>query len=403
MFYCILGTLADKIGRKDTLVLNLIPFSAGWITICYAKRVPVIILGRFFCGVACGVVSVTIPMYCVEIATADVRGILGSAFQGFQVLGNLLSVIIGAYVTWEYLALMGAISVIFGTVCFFPMPESPRWLLANDRMDEAISVMDKLQNGRVNAENECNIIYDDLKGQPKGQLSFKECKHPTVYKPAFIAFTLMFFQQFSGANAVLFYSSRIFEISKGFLDPKKSTIVICVVQVIVTFTSNLIVDKVGRKILLILSGIFMALSLIVLGTYYYISSTDVSFESKYSWIPLVSVISFILAFSVGFGPIPWLLASEMVPVRARGAVSGLATFSNGFFAFIVTKTFSEIEDLVGIFGTFWFYSVFSIIGAIFVIFMVPETKGKKLEEIEDIFQNKEAKRNERVISISVIS
>lgn len=392
--------MADKIGRKEILVFNIVPFCLGWFIISYASTVLELIIGRFICGFACGVVSVTVPMYCVEISTANVRGILGSAFQGFLVIGSLLSVVIGLYVNWSVLAMISAAVVIVGVICFLAMPESPRWFLAKGKLKAAIYVMEKLHGKQAEVEQECNAIYNELQGQPKGLLSFEECRNPAVYKPTVIVFFLMFFQQFSGANSVLFYSSSIFETSKAFMDPKKATVILGAVQVIATLIGNVTVDKLGRKVLLIASGILMAFSLIFLGSYYYKSSFDLTFRNSYGWIPLISLIIFIIAFSIGYGSIPWLLAAEMVPVRARSTVSGIATIANGLFAFIVTKTFSALVQLLHDYGTFWFYSSVSILGTVFVILMLPETKGKKLEEIEKIF-DKSDKQSEQIVSISV--
>ncbi|GFS79916.1 facilitated trehalose transporter Tret1 [Nephila pilipes] len=393
------GPVADKIGRKSTLIMNILPFVIGWITIGFAHNAGAIIAGRLICGFASGVISVVVPMYCVEISTSKVRGLLGASFQGFVVIGQLVSVIIGSYVTWEYLALVGAGVVTLTLFCFIPFPESPRWLLAHDDMKGAVEVMRDLQGIHINVEEECNKILRDLNNQPKGLLTLNECKHPSVYKPAIIATILMFFHQFSGSNAVLFYSSSIFEASKEFMDPEKSSIILGVVQVVVTLFSNNIVDRAGRKILLILSSSLMSVSLTVLGTYYYISTDNKVFQLHYDWIPLCSLISFLFAFALGFGSIPALMAAEMIPLRARSTIGGLILFANSTFAFIITKTFSELEDLVHNYGTFWTYASISLVGCFFVILVVPETKGKELEDIANYFCKTKKKDSETPVSV----
>lgn len=381
-------------------MLNTIPFVTGWLSICFATNIAAVIAGRLICGISCGIVSVAVPMYCVEISTSEVRGLLGSSFQGFLVIGTLFCAILGSYISWEYLALTGAATTAFALLCFYAMPESPRWLVSQNDMAGAIKVMNYLQGNVVNAKEECEKMHEDLKNQPKGLLTWRECQHPSIYKPALISMALMCFQQVSGANAVLFYSSAIFEGSKSFLDPKKSTIVLAAVQVVATLLSNFIVDKAGRKLLLLLSGALMSISLIALGIYYYISSENIAFKDNFSWIPLSSLVSFLIAFSLGYGSIPWLLAAEMVPLRARSTIGGLATFANGLFAFTVTKTFSELQDFAGNYGTFWIYSALSFVGCVFVFIVLPETKGKELEEITNYF-SKSPKNYQ--MSISVLS
>ena len=394
--------MSDKLGRKDTLVYIFLPHALGWLVICYAESVPVLLFGRFLNGFALGVMVCVIPIYCVEIATVEVRGILGSAFQGFSNIGNVLSVIIGAYVPWNYLALNGAVCTILAIILFCPMPETPRWLLMKNKLPEAIKVMHDLQGGFVNAEKECKAIYQDLQNQPKGRVTWEELKRPSSYKPALICLFLMFFHQFTGIDAVLLYSSSIFEVSKDFINPKLATIILAVVQLIITLFSNAIIDKAGRKILLTLSGSLMAVSFAIFGFYYYKLSLDYSFEDSYGWIPLVSCITAIIGYSIGFGPIPYLLSAELAPVRVRSTLSGIVMFSNGLFSFILLRTFSGLEHLLKNYGAFWFYSFLCVLGIIYVLLCVPETKGKTSEEIQDIFDNRRNKRVEH-INIGVIS
>ena len=392
--------MADKLGRKETLVYNLIPHGFAWLIICYAKSVPVLLFGRFISGAAVGIIACVVPMYCVEISTVEVRGILGSACQGFLVIGNLVSVVIGAYIPWYYLALNGAVCSIFAVMCFCPMPESPRWLLMKNRLQEAIEVMNYLHGGFVNAEKECAEIDQDLQTQPKGTVTWQELKRRSTIIPAVLCLFVMFFQHFSGMNAVFLYSSKVFDVSKDFMDPKLATIILAVVQVFATLLSNVTVDKVGRKILLITSGCLMGLSFAVFGYYFYKISLDKTFENSHWWIPLVCCTVAVIGYSVGYGPIPFLLSAEIVPVRVRSTINAVTHFANGLFAFIVTKTFSDVENLLKSYGAFWFYSSMSVFGILFVILFLPETKGKTIDEIQAIFDK--SKKRKHDISISVM-
>lgn len=396
----IAGPMADKFGRKDILIFNILPYGFGWLIVCYADNIPVLLCGRFLGGLASGIICVAVPMYCVEIATADERGILGSAFQGFLVIGNLLSVTIGAFVPWKYLAVNGAAVSIITTIIFIPMPETPRWLLMKGRLKDAIKVMDYLQDGYVNAEKECSLIYEDLQNQPKGNVTWAELIHPTSLKPGIITLFIMFFQQFSGINAVFLYSSKVFKVSKDWLDPKIATIILAAVQVVLTLISNIIIDKVGRKILLILSGGLMGISYAIFGIYYYMLSADKTIEHTYAWIPLVCCTVAVVGYSIGYGPIPFLLSAEMLPVRVRSTTSSIVHVFDGIFIFIITNTFSDFEDLLHNYGAFWFYSSMSTIGLIYVMIFVPETKGKKLEEIEELFYKKKERHDINIHTIS---
>lgn len=392
----ILGPMADKLGRKDTLVYNIVPEAFGWIIICYAESVPVLLFGRLMNGIAIGVICCVAPMYCVEIATVEVRGILGSACQGFLVIGNLISVVIGAYMSWNYLALNGAVCSILAVIFFCPMPESPRWLLMKNRLPDAIKVMNDLQGGYVNAEKECAAIYKDLQNQPKGGVTWQELKRRSSIIPAVLCLFVMFFQHFSGMNAVFLYSSSVFEVSKDFINPKVATVILAVVQVVATLLSNVTVDKAGRKILLILSGGLMGISFAIFGFYYYKISHDKTFETGHGWIPLACCITAVIGYSVGYGPIPFFLTAEIVPVRVRSTINAVTHFANGMFGFIVTNTFSDVENVLKNYGAFWFYSSMSALGIIFVIIFLPETKGKTIDEIQDIFEKKRKKTRQQI-------
>lgn len=381
--------MADKVGRKGTLVYNLLPYGFGWIIIVYSKTIPVLLLGRLLTGISSGIVCVAVPMYCVEIATVEVRGVLGSAFQGFLVIGHLLSVSLGAYISWTYLALNGAIFSIISGILFLPMPESPRYLLMKNDKERAIKVMDELQGGFLDAEKECEAIYQDLQSRPKGKVTWAELKHPTSVKPGLLTLFVVFFQQFSGINAVFLYSSDVFEVTKDWIDPKIATIILAVVQVFATLISNVIIDKAGRKILLVISGTLLGVSFAIFGAYYYMVAKDATIEYTYAWIPLTCCIVAVIGYSAGYGPIPFLLSAEMLPVRVRSTVSSMVHFFGGVFIFIVTNTFSDMRNLMKDYGTFWFYSTMSAIGVIYVVLLLPETKGKKLEEIQDLFYKRQ--------------
>lgn len=344
-----------------------------------------LISGRFFCGVSLGVSSVTVPMYCYEVSTPDLRGMLGSSLEVFSVIGNLVFFIIGSFLPWNYLAVVGLIFTAFSGIFYF-MPESPQWLIANDKLSTAIREMTWLRGDYVEAEEECIMNYQNLQNQSKEKFSLKDCMQPTVYKPTLITVALMFFQECSGINVVSFFSTELFEASKEFMDPETASIVLCVTEVLSTITSIIIVDKVGRKLLLNISAVFMALNLMILGTFHYLSSNDASFQRKYAYIPLVSLTMYMFAFSCGFGAIPWLIPSEIIALRFRSTLNGLATCSSSVFGFIIAKTFNDLEESIGLYGTFWLFGLSCIMASLFVYFIVPETKGKNIKDIEKFFK-----------------
>ena len=217
----------------------------------------------------------------------------------------------------------------------------------------------------------------------------------------------MVFQQFCGVNAVLFNCASIFE-SAGFNDAKKVAIIVGAVQFVGTAIACLIVDRSGRRVLLLSASAVMLVSLVALGVYFEIyipkhssaanDATEVGrglFHSishsvpaeKISWLSIMSLIVFNLAFALAWGPIPWLMMSEIFPTRARGIASGITTLSNWLFAFVVTKTFDTMVHSITTQGTYFLYGGFTFVSFILVFFAVPETKGQTLEQIEALFHS----------------
>jgi len=153
-------------------------------------------------------------------------------------------------------------------------------------------------------------------------------------------------------------------------------------QVVATFVSTLVVDKLGRRILLLASGIAMALSTTAIGVYFYLQKQDKTQVESLGWLPVASLCIFIIMFSMGYGPVPWLMMGELFATDIKGFAGSLAGTSNWLLAFVVTKTFVNLNNSLGIGGTFWLFAGLTVLGVIFVFFAVPETKGKSLTEIQ---------------------
>lgn len=197
-----------------------------------------------------------------------------------------------------------------------------------------------------------------------------------------ICVMLMFFQQFSGINAVIFFAQAIFEAANTGIAAATCTLFVGIVQVVMTFVSAGLVERAGRRMLLIISSSVMCLCLAVLGCYFLIKdSTDVD-VSKIGLIPLASVIIFIVSFSLGYGPIPWMMMGEMLAADIKGIATSLTVEFNWISVFIITKSFEPITTLIGSGPTFWIFAVIMAFGTLFGIIFLFETKGKSNTEIQ---------------------
>lgn len=390
-----LGSSIEYLGRKGTLLFTSLPFLFGWLLMAYSGRMEsptALLIGRFITGFCCGLVSLSAPVYIAETANPSRRGFLGAGFQLAVVIGVLLTYISGKYVSWAYLAVINCIFPILLLIGMCLVPETPFWLIKRGRISEATEAnvflhgLDAAQH--MNVEISVSSVNSDGLQSESNTLSLKEFRKSHVIRPIVLSLCLMFFQQFSGVNALLFYTTTIFTSSgSSSLHPNDATILVGTVQVVATLVACLIIDRAGRKLLLIISSIGCGLSILLLSIYHFIGdSKGQDFLHSFSWIPILSLICYMIAFSLGLGPMPWLLMGEILPSHVKSVASGLCSSFNWMCAFFVTQMFSNMIDTLHESGTYCLFSIVCFLCSVFVILFLPETKGKSLIEIESLFR-----------------
>lgn len=380
------GAAMDRFGRRTTMVLINLPAMLGWLLITYAGSFGMILAGRIFTGFATGCTTVVGPTYVGEVCEARIRGTMGAGFQFQVTLGILLSYVIGMYAHWNYLAMASAFFPAAWLLLLCWMRESPVWLLENDREAEALDTLTWLRGADADVTGEMNGMLQKIRESRAHQASLTDLVTKRENRRPFIlSLMLMLLQQLSGINAVIFYATDIFKDAGSTIDPNIATIIVGVVQMLSTFAGVVLVDRLGRKMLLLLSDAIMAVCLLALGVYFYLKSVDNA--DDLGWLPLVSLMLYIFAFSVGFGPIPWLMMGELFAPEVKGTASGVATFFNWTLAFIVTLTFTPLVDGITEAGVFWLFCAICFAGVGYVTVFCYETKGKTLQEIQDHFRN----------------
>lgn len=386
------GVSIDKLGRRITVSGTALPFLVSYILIAAATHVYTIYLARVIAGVAVGMLSSVMPVYLGETVHARVRGTLGLFPTTIGNSGILLCFLFGSYLNWNCLALSAIIfPILFATLMWFT-PESPHWYIAKGRDLEAQSSLQWLRGGnKITAELAQQTTQEliDLKAYVNNtkcqQISATALLKRKNLRPLIISLTLMYFQQLSGINAVIFYSNSIFKASGSSIDSNLSSVVIAIVNLVATLLANFLIDRVGRKKLLYVSSVTMAINLIFIGGYFYLQSLGPGHTKtviSLSFVPLMSLILFTLAFSLGWGPIPWLFLGEGLPSQTRGMIGSIAATFNWACAFAVTQSFNSLVDLLGTHVVFWIFSANVIVSALVVYFCLPETKGRTLEDIE---------------------
>ncbi|XP_072933719.1 facilitated trehalose transporter Tret1 [Epargyreus clarus] len=382
------GILAERFGRRPTILVLSIPFMLNWLLIIFANGPGMLIAARLFAGLGTGGICVAAPMYIGEIAETSIRGSLGAFFQLFLTVGILFTFVVGAWTHWRTLSIISALLPPLLVVVFWWMPETPQYLLSKNRRRDAEKALRWLRGPNADLTGELEDMQKDVDNasrQSGGMLSL--VKNRASLMALICSLGLMFFQQFSGINAVIFYTNNIFESAGSNIPSAISTIIIGVVQTVATYISSLLIEKAGRRILLLQSCVVMGICLIVLGVYFKLQSAG-SDVSAVGWIPLVCLVLFIISFSLGLGPIPWMMMAELFAVEVRGTASGIAVITNWLLVFIVTLCFPLMKDAIGMHSCFWFFSGFMVFCVFFVFFLIPETKGKTISQIQTILGGK---------------
>ncbi|XP_057794001.1 sugar transporter ERD6-like 6 [Salvia miltiorrhiza] len=382
------GQIAEYIGRKGSLMIAAIPNIIGWLAISFAKDFSFLYMGRLLEGFGVGIISYTVPVYIAEIAPQNLRGGLGSVNQLSVTIGILLSYLLGLFVNWRVLAVLGILPCLILIPGLFFIPESPRWLAKMGMTDDFEASLQVLRGFDTDISVEVNEIKRSVASTSRRTaIRFADLKVRRYWLPLMIGIGLLVFQQLSGTNGVIFYSTTIFE-SAGISSSNAATVGVGIIQVIATGVSTWLVDKTGRRVLLLISSSGMALSLLVVAVAFFLKGAVAHDSSLYGLLGILSVVGvvcMIIAFSLGMGPIPWLIMSEILPPKIKGLAGSVATLLNWFVSWVVTMTAPLLLDWSSG-GTFTFYASMCVATVTFVAIWVPETKGKTLEEIQNSFR-----------------
>ncbi|MDR2147563.1 MAG: sugar porter family MFS transporter [Tannerella sp.] len=388
------GLVSDRYGRKKTLLGAAFLFTVTSLGTGMAANFGSFIVFRMLGGIGIGLASALSPMYIAEIAPSQLRGRFVSLNQMTIVIGILLAQIMNVLIAekvpegatdqfiaaswngqtgwrWMFWA-CGAPSVLFFLFTFF-IPESPRWLLKVGKADAAFPVLEKI-GGAEYARREVKSIRASLDDVGE-KVNFKALFHRIYAKVLIIGVVLAVFQQWCGINTVFNYAEEIFTAAGyGVSDTLFNIVITGSVNLIFTFVALFTVDKWGRKKLMVVGSIGLALNYILLGSAFFFHLKGVAV--------LALVVTAIAIYAMSLAPIVWVILSEIFPNRIRGAAMALATFALWAACFVLTYTFPLLNKSLGAAGTFWVYSGICLAGFIFIMAKLPETKGKSLEEIE---------------------
>jgi sugar porter (SP) family MFS transporter len=376
---CILsGRVTDLIGRKRTILITAAIFILGSFLSAIATSFVALISGRIAIGVAIGVASYSAPLYISEMAPPNLRGGLVTLNQLAITVGILLAYVVDAVFAgsgnWRWMFAFGVVPAVALEVGIALLPESPRWLLLHQHRAEGLQVLTRIRDTQdIQAE-----VDDIIEHAKSGSGRFMDLISPTVLRVILCGVALAVIQQVTGINTVIYYAPTIFQ-QAGFhsaLSSILATAGVGLVNVLMTIVSIPLLDKIGRRPLLLASLGGMGVSLVALGLGFAMGGVALK------WIGVLSLAIYIASFAIGLGPVFWLLISEIFPLSVRGQAASVATMANWLSNFVVSLTFLSLLKSLGDVWTFLLYAALSLVGLWFCFRFVPETKGVPLERIE---------------------
>jgi len=373
------GPLSDRFGRKKVLFLAGIFFALSALGAAFPRNMTEFVLARIVGGLGIGAASMVSPLYIAEVAPAEKRGRLVSLNQMAIISGILVAYVVdwacassfGPETSWRWMFGAGAAPAFLFMLFLAFVPESPRWLCKQGRSAEALVVLSSV-GGTQHAQAEMKEIQETIEHEGSSLLQLFQ---PGLRTALLIGIVLAVLQQVTGINTVLYYAPRIFENARFAKDAALlSSIIVGLVNAVFTVVAILLIDKLGRKPLLLIGASGMCISFALAGAAF-------SYKVEGIWI-LIFILVYVASFAVALGPVVWVVMSEIFPTRIRGRAMSIATVCLWVSCYLVSLTFPILVDRFGDSFTFWLYSAMCIVTIFFVAFVVPETKGKTLEEIE---------------------
>jgi len=311
-------------------------------------------------------------------------------------VGVFVGQLVGTYITYYWLAVIILMITCIFTVLAISLKETPRWLMTQKRSREACKVLVWLRGENYNVDKELQEVTEQLELERKTKLNFTETvqafKKKSVYYPVIIATILAVFQQCTGVVGVIANAEDIFKQAKIKSPGLLSSLALGGTQIVAQIVGTLLVDVLGRRVLLISSAVITSLSLTVMGAYEYLNeepycnpSTGNGCKDHLYPLAITAMACFIAGFSIGLGGIPWIITAEIIPLKVRGVGVGVVNCVSWVLIIIYAGLFRNYEDAVHPWGAFWSFALITFCGAIYIAVFVPETKGKSLEEIERSF------------------
>jgi sugar porter (SP) family MFS transporter len=379
------GYLADHISRKWTKVISGTIYLVGALGCAVSVNAEMLIGFRFLLGISVGTASFVSPLYISEVSPPRVRGGLVSFNQVAIVSGILIAYIVNFAFRdfaeqWRWMLGVAALPGAALAIGMLSVPQTPRWLTLDGQRERARSVLERLREGDENAELDDEMHDIEEANEKERDTRARDMWRPQLRPLLVVGLGLAITQQFVGVNTVIYYAPTILsDTGMGNGAALAATMVVGVTNLAFTIGAVLLLDRVGRRKLLLTGTAGILTALVLLGVYF----TSSTLQDDYGWLALAGLVLFIASFAIGLGPVFWLMISEIFPVGLRSKAMSVCTVANWGANFLVAQTFLTLSDAITRQGVFFLYAGLAIVALVFFAVRVPETKGRSLEDIQE--------------------
>ncbi|XP_028043881.1 facilitated trehalose transporter Tret1-2 homolog [Bombyx mandarina] len=382
---CVLcGYLADTIGRRKVLALTKLPLALGWLFTGFARNPIQIILGRLILGIGCGMAMSSPRVYVTEICLPNMRGVVAAMPNLFVAVGITIQAALGSVFKWRKLCyICGTYSVVMLIANFF-LPETPYFVLMKDTEDKAKKSLTRFRGRDYDIDAEMVQIIEFKSANNIEKLNFRELIRalfkPSSCKPFFVIFSYFVAMQFAGVTILMMWTIEVLKASKTSLDPRYGNIILGFTRLSTACLTTVLLFKVGRKPLALVSAIGVGIISVFLGMY-------IHYATRPTILPQLCFMAYMVFATFGYYTIPFVVMCELFPLQVRGLLGGLSLSSFNILMFLATFCFPYLRDSLGFAFTVLMFGIISLLSAVFLYYFLPETKGLTLREIEEYFKS----------------
>src|SRR5215216_6601785 len=387
------GPMSDRMGRRRLIMIAAVTFTIGALGAAAAPSAGALVAARLVIGLAVGSAALVVPLYLSEIAPTQIRGAIASLNQMMIVIGILAAFIVNAILAssgdWRLMLGLAAVPSLILLFGMFFMPETPRFLVRTGEEGEAREVLEEVTQDGARRDETPERKIEEIHEVEEEEGGLRLLREAWVRPALVVPIGLAVFQQFIGINTIIYYApTTLTSVGFGPESAIYANLVIGTLNVLMTVVAIRIIDRVGRKPMLLAGLVGMVLSLTVLGLSSELLATPNSAGDPAAVITLICLAGFIVSFAATWGPVVWVMLPEVLPLNVRGTAMGVAVFLHWGANFLVSQSFPVMLDSWGPGPVFLGYAVIGVLAFLFVKALVPETKGRSLEQIEADLQRK---------------